>query len=312
MSSATGVLQFGLQFGRQALRGLSQCAFQANEAAGAFFIVGVAVFNLRMAVFFVVSVLVGTIVARLLKGSDELLNLGLYGFNSALMGLALGNFFQPSPMLWLWMVVLAAVTAAVTLAMAKWIRIPFLAAPFILTLWAMWPFAESMGLTKVDFGAFPAGQLVWESALPSALGSALFAPSVITGLLFLAGLLISNWRHAVVALLGAFIAVAIAAQAGAPGAAINSGFVGFNGVLAALAAYILVAPDLRLVVLGSVLGTWLASYVYRGAPVPVLASGFVLAIWLMLLLGWLNPRFAQRRAKGEGGSAVATQTTGLE
>ena len=210
------------------------------------------------------------------------------------------------------MVVLAAVTAAVTLAMAKWIRVPFLAAPFILTLWAMWPFADSMGLTKVDFGAFPAGQLVWESALPSALGSALFAPSIVTGLLFLAGLLISNWRHAVVALLGAFIAVAIAAQAGAPGAAINSGFVGFNGVLAALAAYILVAPDLRLVVLGSVLGTWLASYVYRGAPVPVLASGFVLAIWLMLLLGWLNPRFAQRRAKGEGGSAVAAQTTGLE
>jgi len=116
----------------------------------------------------------------------------------------------------------------------------------------------------------------------------------------------------VVALLGAFVAVAIAAQAGAPGAAINSGFVGFNGVLAALAAYILVAPDLRLVVLGSVLATWLASYVYRGAPMPVLASGFVLAIWLMLLLGWLNPRFAQRRAKGEGGSAVAAQTTGLE
>ena len=308
MTLATGALRFG----RQSLRGLSQCAFQANETAGAFFIVAVAVFNVRMAIFFVVSVLVGTLVARLLKGSEELLNLGLFGFNSALMGLALANFFQPSSTLWLWMVVLAAVAAAVTLAMAKWIRVPFLAAPFILTLWVMWPFAESMGLTKVDFGAFPAAPIVWATALPAALGSALFAPNAFTGLLFLAGLLISNWRHGVVALLGAFTAVAIAAQAGAPGAAINSGFVGFNGVLAALAAYILVAPDLRLVVLGSVLGTWLASYVYRGAPVPVLASGFVLAIWLMLLLGWLNPRFAQGRAKVEGGTGAAEQTTGLK
>jgi len=49
-----------------------------------------------------------------------------------------------------------------------------------------------MGLTKVDFGAFPAGPLVWESALPSALGSALFAPSIMAGILFLAGLLISS------------------------------------------------------------------------------------------------------------------------
>jgi hypothetical protein len=63
-------------------------------------------------------------------------------------------------------------------------------------------------------------------------------------------------------------------------------------VLAALAAYVIVAADLRLVVLVSILATWLGSYIHRGAPVPVLASGFVLAIWAMLLLGWLNPRFA--------------------
>ena len=68
--------------------------------------------------------------------------------------------------------------------------------------------------------------------------------------------------------------------------------VGFNGVLAALAAYIVVAEDLRLVALGALLSTWLASYVYRGAPVPVLASGFVLAVWLILFLGWANPWFA--------------------
>jgi hypothetical protein len=70
------------------------------------------------------------------------------------------------------------------------------------------------------------------------------------------------------------------------------GFIGLNGVLAALASYVIVAADLRLVVLGSVFATWLASYVYRGAPVPVLASGFVFAVWTMLLHGWLNPRFA--------------------
>ncbi len=69
----------------------------------------------------------------------------------------------------------------------------------------------------------------------------------------------------------AFVANALAVQAGAAAARSMFGFVGFNGVLAALAAYVIVAADLRLVVLGSLLATWLASYVYRRAPVPVLA-----------------------------------------
>ena len=76
-----------------------------------------------------------------------------------------------------------------------------------------------------------------------------------------AGIAFGNWRHALVAVLGAFIANVLAAQAGALGGAINFGFIGFNGVLAALAAYVIVAADLRLVVLGSVLATgWPATF----------------------------------------------------
>ena len=41
----------------------------------------------------------------------------------------------------------------------------------------------------------------------------------------------------------------------------------------------------------TLLATWLASFVVRGFPAPVLASGFVLTVWLIIFLGWLNPRF---------------------
>jgi urea transporter len=279
---------------RQVLRGFAQCAFQESEIAGILFVVAVAVSSWRMAVFYVIAVAVGTLTARLLNGIGVLLDLGLYGFNSGLMGLALGNFFQPEPLLWLWVVVFAAVAAAVTVAMSKWVPFPFLAAPFILTFWMFWPVAEACGLDKVDFGEFPEMPVMWGSSILAALGSALFVPKILSGVIFLVGIAISNWRHAIVAVLGAFIANALAAQAHATGGAINFGFMGFNGVLAALAAYVLVAADLRLAVLGSILATWLSSYVYRGFPAPMLASGFVLAIWAMLLLGWLNPRFAAK------------------
>jgi urea transporter len=279
---------------RPILRGFSQCAFQTNEIAGLLFVVAVAVVNWRMAAFYVIGVIIGTLTAWALRGIGDLLDLGLYGFNSGLIGLALGNFFQPEPMLWLWVVVFAVVAAAITVAWSRWVPIPFLAAPFILTFWLAWLLAGTLSLPKVDFGAFPEMEVNWGASILAALGSALFVPTMISGGIFLAGIAISNWRHALVAVIGAFVANALAAQAGAIGGAINFGFVGFNGVLAALAAYVIVAADLHLVVLGSILATWLASYVYRGAPVPVLASGFVLAIWAMLLLGWLNPRFAAK------------------
>jgi urea transporter len=83
-----------------------------------------------MATFYVIGVVVGTLAARALQGIGDLLDLGLYGFNSGLIGLALGNFFQYEPMLWLWVVVFAIVAAAVTVAWSRWVPVPFLAAPY--------------------------------------------------------------------------------------------------------------------------------------------------------------------------------------
>ncbi len=283
-------------FWRQALRGCSQCAFQSNEITGALFILAVAVFNWRMAVFFAVSVVLGTITAGLLRGNGELLDLGLFGFNSGLMGLALANFFQPELMLWVWMVVFAIVTAGVAVAMSRWLKFPFIAAPFIVTFWAVWALADGFNLSAIDFGDFGEDPVRWGKALLSTLGAALFAPTPLSGAIFLGGIAVSNWRHAVVALLGALIADALAAHVGAAGQAINLGFVGFNGVLAALAAYVLIAPDLRFVALAAVLATWLFSFVNRSGYVPVLASGFVLAIWLILLLGKITPLFAGKQS----------------
>lgn len=282
----------GMPFWRQCLRGFSQCAFQAHELTGLFFIAAAALYSPRMGVYYVVSVLVGTLVARLFGGIPALLGLGLYGFNSGLMGLALGNFFQPGPALHGWMPVLAAIVALVTVAMSRWLTVPFLAAPFILCFWGLWPLADAMGIVAIDLGAFPDAPVHFVEAAITALGSTLFASTTLAGALFLAGLAVSNWRHAVVALFGAAIAAALAAHVGAKGAMINSGFIGFNAVLAALATYALVGADLRLAALAAVIATWAFSFVSRNAPVPALASGFVLTVWAILLLGWLNPRFS--------------------
>jgi urea transporter len=287
-----------MPYWRQVLRGFSQCAFQANELSALFFIAAATLFNWHMGVFYVVSVVVATVIASLLRGNADLLGLGLFGFNSGLMGLALGNFFEHNMALWCWVPFLAAVVAALTVAMARWLPIPFLAAPFIVAFWIIWPLAETMGLEKIDLGAFPDAPVQLVEAIIAALGSTLFAPTVLAGILFFAGVLVSNWRHAVVALIGAALASSLAAFVGAKGTAINCGFIGFNAVLAAMATYALVAADLRLAALASVFATWIFGYIGRNMPAPALASGFVLTVWVILFLGWLNPRFSGEGPRG--------------
>jgi len=283
-------------FWRQFLRGFSQCAFQANEITGLLFVTGVALFNWRMAVFYVLSVLIATVVARLLKADRILTDLGLFGFNSGLMGLAMGSFYEPDTALWFWVLVLAALTAAAAVAMSKFLPIPFLAAPFILTFWLMWFVADARPeLIKLDLGPWPVEDVHWGTAVIDALGSTLFAPAVGTGLLFFAGVLVSNWRHGVIALLAALIAVSLAAHIGVAGGAINTGFVGFNAVLAALGVAAVLDGDLRMAVLAALLATWFFSYINRNAPVPALASGFVLAVWATMLLDWLHRRFGPKK-----------------
>jgi urea transporter len=286
-------------FWRQCLRGFSQCAFQCNEITGLFFIVAVAIHNWRMAVYYVISVILGTLVGRLLGADRTLLGLGLLGFNSGLMGLALGNFFVPDTALWIAMPILACIVGGVTVAMAKWLPIPFIAAPFILIFWLIWPIRSSIGLTAINLGAFGDSHVRFILSTLSALGSALFAASAISGLLFLLGILIANWRHAVIAAMGALVAVLLAAHVGAPGDMINSGFIGFNAVLAAVATYELVAADLRLAFLAAMASTWIFSFINRSWPSPALASGFVLTVWGIMLLGWLNSRFNPRAEPGE-------------
>jgi urea transporter len=150
------------------------------------------------------------------------------------------------------------------------------------------------------------------TAVINALGSTLFAPAVITGLLFVAGLLVSNWRHAVIAVLAAAIAVAIADNVGIVGGAINTGFVGFNAVLAALAAAVVLQGDLRMAVLAALLATWFFSYINTNAPVPALASGFVVAVWTVMGLDWLHRRFGpdanQAAAETHTGTGAAPQS----
>jgi urea transporter len=302
-------------FWRQCLRGLSCCAFQTNEWTGLIFIAALLTYDWHQAAFFVIAAVIGTGVARLLIEvpafhTPVLMGFrddGILGFNAALMGIALGNFFYVDAALWATVVVMAALTGVVTVLLARWLPFPFLAAPFIAMFWLVWPFAATIGIEKIPLAAWPVQPTAVVQATFASMGSTLFAPVIRVGILFLVGVLVSNWRHALVALFGGFVAVALAVHVNVVGGAVNSGYVGFNAVLAALVVYILVAEDLRFALLGALIATWIFSFMNVHWPAPALASGFVLGVWLIMLLGWANRYFVGRARDGADGSVVVSQ-----
>jgi urea transporter len=284
---------------RQILRGFSQCAFQCNELTALFFIAAVFAHSWRMGVYYIIGVVLGTLTARLLGGDRTLAGLGLFGFNSGLMGLALGNFFVTDTALWIAVPILAVIVGAVSVAAARWLPLPFLAAPFIAVFWVIWPLRSAVGLTAINLGAFGHSTVIYFLAVLHGAGSALFCITTLSGVLFLLGILVANWRHSIVAAMGALVAALLASPAWAAGDAVNSGFAGFNAVLAAVATYELVAADLRLALLASVVSTWTFAFMNVNWPSPALASGFVITVWMIMFLGWLNPRFNAAAPAGE-------------
>ena len=171
------------------------------------------------------------------------------------MALALGNFFERDSALWIAAAVLCAVVSVVAWAMSKWFPYPMLAAPFIIIFWIMWPQADTLGLTKLQFPPFVNEDVFPVKAVFAAMGAALFAGTVLAGLLFFFAVLISNWRHAVLAFAAAFLAHAVAVWWSVPGEQINSGLAGFNAVLAAVAIYAFAGSDIRLALFGAIVAS---------------------------------------------------------
>jgi urea transporter len=280
-------------------RGLSQLCFQTNEITGVLFMVAVLTFNWQMAVLAIMGASIGTLVAMGMKSDRFLTELGLFGFNSALIGLSLGSFFEFSILLVVWVAVLAAVAGAIMALATKFLPFPVVAAPFILTFWAFWPMAEKMGLHKAQFPPFDDVPVEFFNASVTAMGAALFCGSLLAGVIFLVALAISSWRAAIIALCGVMLAHAFAASWNPlGGGAVNSGFLGFNAVLCSVAVYTLAGEDIRLALFGAVGATAVFGILLK-TDIPILASGFVIMFWIILFLGWFGNNFFNAKPPAE-------------
>ncbi len=300
-----------LRFADVCLRGVGQVMFQDNPLTGVIFLAAIAWGSAvagAPAVLFagVLGVIVATLTAMWLKVEDAALKAGLYGYNGALVGLALATFLAPGPALWVYVAVGAAVSTVATLATAGALRplaAPALTFPFVGVTWIM--LLATYGFAGLSGAALPTAGVVapFEQApsvsagIGTYVGGVLLSisqvflkASVVSALLLLAGLAVSSVPASLFALGGAILAVAVAHGFGAESDLVAQGLLGFSPVLTAIALGVVFRrPGLNatayaaLGVVFTVIAQAALNIALRPLAIPALTAPFILVSWMFLL-----------------------------
>ena len=275
---------------------------------GACFLVGIALSSPIMALGGAVGAIIGTAVARLLKFEESEVTAGIYGFNSTLVGIATLFFFRPGVMSSLLLLAGCGAATVLTWLARKHVPFPTYTAPFIVTTWVVFLLGKALSVSPVEPGGPLEGAGVIQ-AVAHGVSQVMFQASLWTGLLFLVGIALSNWEHAVWVLMGSLVGMLVgsyhataAARVLDPESLVERGLLdnvalglyGYNATLAAVALFLW-----RRSLIPPLLGMLLAVLLTDLLPMlglPALTAPFVLVTWLVLAFGWLDRRLVREPA----------------
>ncbi|MET8308891.1 MULTISPECIES: urea transporter [unclassified Micromonospora] len=291
------------------LRGAAQVVLQNNPLTGLLILVAVAwgAFENGQPRIFggaVLGLVVGTATAVALRVDNASLRKGLFGFSPLLTGIAVPTFLDDRPLMWLYLVLGAAATTVVTLALNAIFKTWGLTAftmPFVLTTWvlllAAYQFDRFTVLTNLKpmfpgEGPLTGGRFDWD-LVPTFLrgvSQVYLTNSWVSGLIILVALLVNSRWSALFAVVGAVGATLLALWFGADATSLDKGLFGFNAVLTAIAVGAVLHRPGALVTVYTLFGIALTLFVQMALAtvltplaIPVLTGPFNIATWLLLL-----------------------------
>jgi len=277
---------------RLVLRGCSQLCFQSNELTGLFFLAAVFIASPISAAYLLVAGAIAPAGRMLFGEPKNIVASGLPCLNPGLTALALPAFFQTgwtNAGMWGVLIVSVVVTVLVVSLLLMVLPFPILTLPFLIVFWALFALAPHFDVLQ-PIASDHAHVTAFHPfiAVLHSLGQALFVTSIWSGTLFLAGVTLSNWRHGLIALIGAVIGTLVSYYyRDVDAESVNLGLYGFNGVVTAVAVFVFCGGQLRLAILGALIATILTPAI-AGVGVQTLSAPLVLTTWLMLALGWLG------------------------
>ena len=252
-SKATGVIFEGI------LNSYSQVFFSKHKVFAVILLV-VTFFDPIAGISGLLSVITTNLASRLIGYSEEKAAGGYYGFNSLLVGLGIGIFYQPG-IAFIFVVIFAALF---TLFLTIWMEgyfgkygLPYLSWPFLIGIWIVTLASRSFtalqlserglyvinevygfgGISLVNLYDFINNIPLHESVIIyfKSLGAIFFQYNLLAGILVAVGLLIYSRIAFLLSLTGFFSAYLYYLFIGANLGELSYGYIGFNYILTAIA-----------------------------------------------------------------------------
>lgn len=267
------------------LRGIGQIMLQNNALTGLLFLAGILYNSRVMAAGVVIGVLTSTATAYVLKYDKSDIEKGLYGFNGALVGIALTFFFKLDMALIL-LIATGAVASSLLMHLLKK-RIPPYTLPFVLVTWGLYLLAATTSVVSKNSQAATSAGLSVANAAAMGVGQVMFQASAITGMIFLLGILANSAKSAFFALAGSIIGIALATAAGFEASFIGAGLFSFNAVLCAIAFGKYAKKGFLLAIFSSAAAVFI-TFGMMHFNLLILTFPFVAATWIVLLLTSAN------------------------
>jgi len=295
------------------LRGIGQVVFQNNPVSGAVILAGIFYNSWIYGLVCLLGTIISTATALLFKSDKGMIKDGLFGFNGALIAIALVAYTSPNfttgelpnAYLWFYIVLCAAFTTVIVPAFGALLgphKVPGLTMPFVLATWfflgALLAFTTidvSNALKPTSPSDFTGPRpnytgITWFHGITMGIAEIFFQDNWVTGVIILAGIAINTRIGAAMALMGSTLAVATAMFYGAHDEAIRDGLFGYNAALTAMALggmfLVLNWQGFIYTVIGILVTTraWASLGIFlEPSGMPVLTSAFVFVTWLMLL-----------------------------
>ena len=264
-------------------RGVGQVMFQNNAVSGLLMLVGIACNSWLLALFALLGNFVGTLTAFFSGYSKEDIEDGLYGFNGTLVGIAVGVFMETGMASLLLLVAGSVLSTWIARVFGYQKLFPGFTAPFILTVWLL------LALCRWWFPSLLLPSVMSEETTPDLfqafslnIGQVMFqGGTVLSGLFFLAGILLNSRIHALYTVWGALLPLGMVWMVGSDYAAFNAGLFGYNAVLCAIAlgdrSWAGAAWATLSVVISVLLQVWGMSL-----GMTTLTTPFVVSVWIVL------------------------------
>lgn len=286
------------------LRGIGQVLFQNNSYTGVIFLCGIFYNSTPFGLAALLGTVISTAAAILFQADISKIKNGFFGFNGTLTAIGLMFFLQPSAISIGYIAltcVASTILMAATMRLLESSKLPTLTAPFVfVTLCFL--------MASARFGRLQTTDLLPNAGLPQAaqvegivttttfiegllhgLSQVFFQENIITGILFLLGLLISSRKCFAMAILGSVLGLSSAWLLGASEPAIRSGAFGFNAVLTAIALGSVFLKPSKVALLYAILGTVSTtvafaaiSAAFKPVGMPAMTLPFVLVTWVFI------------------------------